>query len=219
MGEPFRLVLETAPPVEPVTTAVMKSFLRVDHSNDDTVIDNLIKGARKTCENFTGRVLITQTWTMYRDDWPDALDDELWEGLRIGPDRNTKSRALEIPKPPLQSITHVKTYDDSDTATEWDSSNYFVDTASVPGRLVARVGQTFPVTTRAANGIEIQFVAGYDDDGTSSPDYLPNIPQDVLEGIKQMVAHLYENRGDEPEIAMKQSGARLLWTPSKVMRL
>jgi len=201
MPEPLRLTLTAPPSVEAVTLAEAKAFLRVDISDDDALIAALVAAARGACERFTGRSLVTQTWTLFRDDWPGSV--------------------IEIPRPPLLSIVHVKTYDDTDTATVWPASNYLVDTASEPGRLIARTGAALPEATRAAAGIEIRFVAGYAPDESVSPsDLVGNIPGDLLEGIRRLVAYLYENRGEcGADEAAALSGATLLWRPYRMMRL
>ena len=202
MPEPLRLTLTAPPSVEPITLAEAKVFLRVDISNDDALIVALVTAAREACERFTGRVLVTQTWTLFRDNWPGRA-------------------AVEIPRPPLLSIVHVKTYDDTDTATVWAASNYFVDTASEPGRLIARTGVALPEATRPAAGIEIRFVAGYAADESGSPsDLVGNIPGGLIEGVRRLVAYLYENRGEcGANEAAALSGATLLWRPYQVKRL
>ena len=45
-----RRTIATAPSVEPVTTAEMKTHLRVTQSNDDTYIDSLVVAARQQAE-------------------------------------------------------------------------------------------------------------------------------------------------------------------------
>jgi len=202
MSESLRLTLTAPPSVEPITLAEAKVFLRVDISDDDALIVALVTAAREACERFTGRVLVTQTWTLFRDGWP-------------------VRSAVEIPRPPLLSIVHVKTYDDTDTATVWVASNYFVDTASEPGRLMARTGVALPEATRTAAGIEIRFVAGYAPDESASPsDLVGNIPGGLIEGVRRLVAYLYENRGEcGADEAAALSGATLLWRPFQVRRL
>lgn len=223
MPEPLRLTLTAPPSVEPVTLAEAKAFLRVDISDDDALIAALITAARGACERFTGRALVTQTWTLFRDDWPGSAGatNGVLEGAHSGPFVTGRGAAIEVPRPPLLSIVHVKTYDDTDTATVWPASNYLVDTASEPGRLIARTGAALPEATRTAAGIEIRFVAGYAPDESASPsDLVGNIPGDLLEGIRRLVAYLYENRGEcGADEAAALSSATLLWRPYRMMRL
>ena len=97
-------------------------------------------------------------------------------------------------------------------ATTWDAGNYFVDSAREPGRLVARRGRSLPLPTRAANGIEIRFLAGYGDDPA-------DVPEALRQGLLMLAAHLYEHRGEDPERAVQASGAFGLWRPYRVLRL
>lgn len=223
MPEPLRLALTVPPPVEPISLAEAKAFLRVDVSNDDALIGSLVTAARDACERFTGRALVAQTWTLFRDDWPGGarMGAHLTEGPQTGPVATARGTVLEIPKPPLLSIEHVKIYDDADTATVWPTSNYLTDTASEPGRLIVRAGAALPEATRTAAGIEIRFVAGYAPDDSASPiDLVANIPGGLVEGIRRATAYLYENRGEcGTDEAAALSEASLLWRPYRVMRL
>ena len=212
--QPLRLSRTTEPTGEPIDAEAMKDFLRVSGTDEDTLISALIVGARRQAEQFLGRSLMTQTWTMYLDFWPRVSAGGWWDGVRDGAitDLSQGARQLDIPKPPLQSITSVKTYDDADVATTFASSGYFVDATSEPGRIVLRAGQAAPTGVRVANAIEVIFVSGYGAEGD-------DVPEDIVEGIKRMVSHLHENRGDEPDVAMKSSGAASLWGPHRIVRL
>ena len=216
MREPLRLTLTAAPVGPPVGLDEVKAALRLDDDQtlEDALVAGLIRSAAAACEAFTGRALITQTWTLNRDAWPGAAaEPELREGLIQGPSAAAAPRYLELPKPPLQSIVHVKTFDDADAETTWAAASYFTDTASLPGRLVARVGQVFPAPARAANGIEVRFNAGYGSDPT-------DLPESLRQGILQTIAHLFENRGEAaPETALHASGAAALWRPYRVLGL
>ena len=95
---------------------------------------------------------------------------------------------MVLPRSPVVSVTHIKTYDDSDVATTYAASNYYVDNAREPSRVVLRTGETFPTALRVANAIEVEYVSGY------SSQY--NIPEPIKLGIMQHIAFLYEHRGD-----------------------
>ena len=64
------LNLITPPAVEPVTLADAKAHLKVDTTDDDALITALITAARARAEWHTGRALITQSWTLWLDAWP-----------------------------------------------------------------------------------------------------------------------------------------------------
>lgn len=188
------LSLVIAPASEPISTAEAKTHIRVEHSADDTLIGNIITISRQAAELYTGRAFITQTWNMFLDHWPLEHKTPWWNGVRDLPvDYYTSNTSIEMPLAPLQSITHIKTYDDADSATTFASSNYFVSAYSgmdaKKGRITLRDGSTWPTYTRNADGIEIQFVAGY---GSSSTD----VPMQIRQAILEEIAFRYENRGD-----------------------
>jgi uncharacterized phiE125 gp8 family phage protein len=163
------LTLVSGPDVEPITTADAKSHLRVDTAADDDYIDLLITVARRTVEYWRNEALITQTWKLVMDAFP-------------GEDR------LTLPKPPLQSITHVKYTPKDDSLTTFSSDSYIVDTDSDPGRLVLKSGESWPGDTlQIVNGVEITFVAGYGDAAS-------DLPEELVHAMKLMVGHWYENR-------------------------
>lgn len=220
MTEPLRLTLVTAPAVYPVSLNEAKAHVRVEDDQviEDATVTAQIATAAEACERFTGRALISQTWTLHRDEWPTAWQagpGTNWDGVREGAisDLSSAARALELPKPPLQQVIHVKTYDDQDNAVVLPATSYFVDAASEPGRIVLRNGAAVPAITRTANGLEIQFVAGYGDDPH-------DVPEQLRLGMLHLIAGLNENRGDSPIGAViTQSGAANLWRPYRVLRI
>jgi len=54
----------TAPAVEPLAAEEVKLFLRIEHDEDDDIIDMLIVTVREAAEAWTGRSLITQSQRM-----------------------------------------------------------------------------------------------------------------------------------------------------------
>lgn len=171
--------LATAPTVEPVTLAEAKTHARVDTSDDDTYISNLIQIARQYVEQITNRALITQTWDWYLDGFPFSSYD-----------------ALIVPKPPLQSVTHIKYTDSIDgTLQTWSSASYDVDTDSRQGRIYPVYQGDWPTDVRDhPKAVIIRFVAGYADSGASPIDLADNVPVEIKQAILLLVGHLYENR-------------------------
>jgi len=181
--------LTVPPAAEPVALADVKAQARIDTTADDALLTATITAARQWVENYTGRAIINQTWQMALDLWP-AASGEWWDGVREGPISGLdRVSFISLPRPPLVSINSVTYYDNTDTPTVWPSSNYFVDTIRQPGRLTLRLGATWPVPSRLANGIIIDFIAGYGTDGTA-------VPQVIKTAISQLVTHWYEHRGE-----------------------
>lgn len=181
------LVRTTEPASEPVSLSEAKAHLRVGVSDDDSLISGLIVAARNAAETYTRRSLITQGWTLWLDQFP-ASDLDWWDGMREGASAITVRRHIMLPRSPLQSVVSVTTYDDADTGTVMAASQYFVDTAAVPGRLALRNNAVWPVPGRAANGIKIVFTAGY---GLAS-----DVPAALRQGMLAHIAMLYQHRGD-----------------------
>ena len=69
-----KLALSAAPATEPITLTEAKLWLKVDDSTDDDLITALIIAARQACEDYTHRSLITQTWQMTLDRFPNGCD-------------------------------------------------------------------------------------------------------------------------------------------------
>lgn len=162
------LLSVTPPSEEPITLDQAKNHLRVDIEDDDGLIDSLIKVSREYAEAVTGRALITQTWKMYLTDWPEE-------------------DYIELPYPPLQSISSITYEDYNGTVTTWAATHYKVDTYSEPGRVVLAYDDTWPTATlNVSNPICITFVCGY-----GTPD---DIPESIKAGMKIDLSDLYDNR-------------------------
>lgn len=219
MPETLKLKLVTEPQNQPFSLNEAKAFLKLgdDDIADDALIMALLRAAVRHVETFTGRALITQTWRLTLDRWPSRslLDDQLWEGVREAAELVEATNFIEIPKPPLRSVTSFKVFDTTDTGAEVASTVYFVDTEGEPGRVGLRFGQVWPSTTlRPHNGIQIAFVAGYGDDANGVPD-------DILAGLRLLLAHFYENRAvcdQATNLALPMTAKEVL-RPYRILRL
>jgi len=160
------LIEVTAPSAEPVTTAEVKAFLRVDGSDEDTLIAALAVAARDAVEADTGRSLITTTWDYTLDRWPTA-------------------RRVAVPRVPLVSVTSITTYDVDNAATTFGAADYRADTAH--GVIALDDGASWPTDLRAVAGIVIRYVAGY---GAAGSD----VPQGLRMAILRRAAYDFEHR-------------------------
>jgi len=183
--------------IEPEPLAIELSDLRLrlgiesSDTTDDTLLSGLTLAAQSYLRNLLGIEFSDSTWTVSYDCLP-MRSDRWWDGIREGAvsDLYGEQRYLECPVSPLQSVTSITFYDTANNPNVVDSSIYYVDTLSNPGRAVLNFGQTWPSNVlRPAAGIEIVFVAGY---GTSDP---LAIPADLREALLAMVAYLFEHRG------------------------
>jgi uncharacterized phiE125 gp8 family phage protein len=160
----------TEPTEEPLLLDdTLKKHLRVEDSEDDDLIAQYIRASRLHCENFQGRKYITQTWDLYLDAFP-------------------STGYIEIPMPPLQSVTTLKYKDSSGTLQTWTSTNYIVDVVSEPGRIALAYGISWPTTYSEVQAVQIRFVCGY---GLSA-----SVPTHIKQAMMLKLADLWENRGD-----------------------
>lgn len=175
--------LITPPAIEPLTLAEAKEHLKIDHGDEDTYISGLIAASRTYAERYTKLALIEQTWQWMLDRWPGGSVSDLETYLVPGTTRARKF--VEVPFGRIISVTSITTFDEDDTPTIWDAANYYVATSQ--NRIYRRIGQTWPVVARSAEGIEIIYKAGY---GVAASD----VPDPIKQGLKQLIAHLYANR-------------------------
>jgi uncharacterized phiE125 gp8 family phage protein len=138
------------------------------YASDDALLTGLIQAAREWAEGYTNRAIITQTWELVLDDWPSG-------------------DYVDIPLPPLQSITDIKYKDTAGTESTLAATNYITDTDSFLGRVVLAYGCSWPSgTLYPAAGIRVRFVAGYG--------LAVSVPQRYKQAIMLLAAYWYENR-------------------------
>lgn len=162
------LTLVAEPATEPIDTDdELKTHLRIDHNEEDDLLDGLVEAARKTFEEMTHRALITQTWRYTLDAWPDG-------------------RIIALPRPPLQSVSSISYVDEDGNESTWGASNYVVDVAG--GRIALAASANWPsVSLYPIGAIRITYVAGYGAAGSA-------VPRQMRQAIKLLVGHWYENR-------------------------
>lgn len=186
----------TPPLVEPIQLIDAKAHLRVDISDDDDLIAALITAARDWCENYTGRSLITQEWLLQLDGFPGVYQPYSLTGILrqppysfIGVSPQNPYISIDLPRPLLQSVKSIKYYDQNNTLQTLDPATYYIDAVSEPGRIAPAPGQYWPATVFRMGAIQIDYLAGYSDDSSK-------IPVQLIQAMKLVIGHLYENRED-----------------------
>ena len=174
----MRLVLVTAPSVEPVTLEELQTHLRADTSDnaDDDLLISIQQAAREHVEHITRRALLTQTWDYSLDAWPDG-------------------NAIVLPLGNLQNAVAtapVVTWLDADgtsTTLTW-VTDYLVQTAGDQCGVIALpysgawpTGTLYPVAP-----ITVRYVAGWTTAAL--------VPASLRAAVKLLAADLYEMRGE-----------------------
>ena len=163
------LSIVTQPATEPLTVAEAKSHLRVDITDDDTIIGEYISTARVFAEGVTRRAFVAQTWDYTLDRFPLA--------------------AIKLPIQPVTSVSYVQYVDatgSTQTFTEGtspDVAKYDVFTDGPRTTIVPKYNQVWPDTRDHPNVVTVRFVAGYS-----------TFPADLKTALRLLVGHQYENR-------------------------
>lgn len=189
------LTLITPPAAEPVTVADAKLDLRVTLSDDDALISALITAARQYAEKYTRRQLVTATWLYSLDAFRSAIYGPGYDTFRSAAtlpqtlgsfpfgSLNYPWNVIDIPLPPLQSISSISYTDTAGTVQTLDPSTYLVDTHTEWGRISPAFGMTWPPTRAVINAVGITFIAGYS-----------TVPAAICQAIKLLVNHWYQHR-------------------------
>ena len=150
-----------------VSLSEAKAHLRIDSSDEDTLITSMITAATETCEQITGRAIMPQTWALTLDEFPSVI---------------------ELTRVPVASITSLKYTDTSGAQITLDSAAYRLrnvdDYASA--LIVPAYNAEWPDTLDDTDTVEVRFVSGYANAAA--------VPQPIKNWILINVASQYENR-------------------------
>ncbi|KKL72573.1 hypothetical protein LCGC14_2083560 [marine sediment metagenome] len=131
----------TQPSHEPVTLLEAKLYLRVTHSSEDAVIENLIRMARQEGETYHNHWWLRRTVTAKIDRFP--------------------AKEIRLPGPRLIGIDSITYVDVAGVTQTLATSVYDVDTSSEPGKITLAYNQTWPTIRGDHHGITIVYKAGY----------------------------------------------------------
>ncbi|MCU0871777.1 MAG: head-tail connector protein [Pirellulaceae bacterium] len=159
--------LKTAPALEPVTLAEIKRQANVVATDEDSLLAGLIQAARELVEEDITRALITQTWELVLHDW--------------------FADYVQIPKPPLQSVTSIQYYDTAGVLQTLPAAYYRVDTHRQPGVIWRDDDYTWPTVDDRPNAVTITYKAGYGDAAAS-------VPARAKQAILLLAGHWYLHR-------------------------
>ncbi len=186
------LSLVTPAAAEPVSEAQARVHARIGTPSQLEAEDILLKlqAARSDRESFTQRQFLTATWR-----------------LSLG---CLGRRIIELPKPPLRSVSWVKYYDLDNVQQTLASSNYVVTAPAGEragkGFIAFDPYYIFPNVYDRPDAVQIEFVAGYG----STP---ASVPASLRSAILLVFGELYANReeasgGSTPNI---RSADALCW--------
>lgn len=167
MSESYGIVQTVAPATEPITVDEVKRQAAITGTADDTYLGELIARIRTDCERVTERQLVSATYKLILDAWP---EDDI----------------IRLPKGPTQSVTSVKYYDPDGTLQTIDPTDYVAVLGGMYGRVCPADEEAWPETAERPGAIEVVFVAGY---GAAAA-----VPADIKGALRQAVAYCYQQR-------------------------
>lgn len=157
--------ITTQPTTEPVPLELARLHLRVDGTDEDTLISALITAARQYCERFCRKTFPVTTYKLTLDQFPCG------------------AHALEIPYPPLASVSGIVYTDTGGVSQTLSATYYTVDNQSEPGRLTPSWSRVWPIARGHTNDVAITFIAGS-----------ATCPQTVAQAMLLLIGHWYANR-------------------------
>jgi uncharacterized phiE125 gp8 family phage protein len=167
--------------VEPVDLAAAKRHLRedlVDHDNDADIA-GMITAARHSAEHRLQRTLITSTWQLTLDAFPDYCT-----GFKDG--------LIRLPMGRVLSITSIKYVNDAGTLTTLAADQYLADLTGDVARIGPAYGLSWPVARQQTAAVQVNYTAGY---GPAAAD----VPAPIASWIKLALGDLYEQRSRSAE--------------------
>lgn len=164
------------------TVEEIKEYLKVDHADEDELIEAIIKESVDWAEEYCWRSLAPTEFKAYFADWGDEL---------------------LIKRNPIYSVESIEYYDLTNTLQTWDSSNYMVISGRVPGKIQYAESTTLPSLYARDDAVVLTFKAGQAQE---------LIPQGIMSQIKKLIAYSYENREDRfIEGRLFSIAQKLLW--------
>ena len=169
--------ITTAPTSEPITLAQASDHLRVDSTEDQSYISDLISVAREYFDAVTGRSSAIATYVLTAETWEDLFNPTRRDNTIF-----YNGYVIPIYRTPLLSVTSVKYYaNGSNSLTTMSASDYRVITGAEPGRI--QLVDAPPSVDDRIDAIQITFTAGAD-----------TAPAMSKHAIRMLVANFYEQR-------------------------
>lgn len=164
------LKLITPPTTLAVSLAEAKLHLRVDGTDEDTLITSMLLAATEAAEQATGRALMPQTWELTLDAFP---------------------AAFQLTRIPVASVTILKYYDEAGVQQTLGTARYTLDNADDfgPAKVVPAYGDIWPTTRGQINAVALRYLAGWPD--------AASVPDSIKAWIKLQVGAMFENREAE----------------------
>lgn len=153
-----------------ITTAEAKAQLNITHDHQDSLIDAYILSAKQQIENYTSRSLNIYEVTATTIQW---------------------LRKIVLEQTPAKSDVVVQYYDEANSLTTLDASNYTVlNNESGEPMVYFHEFSDLPTVYDRVDAIVITYDVGY---------ATADVPEPFKQYVKLVVTHFYENRSDSAD--------------------
>lgn len=150
-----------------LTTATVKNYLRVSHSSDDSLIDDLVKAAILHIEHETGLSVFARTFKTVMRYFP-------------------SEREIRLNRFPITAVSSIQYNDQNGDQQTYSSSNYDVDINIKPGLIKLNKSSYWPVTDESVGNVIITFTTGYASEAA--------IPLQLRQAILLLTSFYYDQR-------------------------
>ena len=163
------LEIVDAPSTTPITLSEVKEQLRVESTDDDTMLTRLIAVAVAYTDvrGALGQAMITQKWAQWVD--------------------STPPQTVNLILGPVQGVNAVKYYDTDGNLQTDTLGNYEVFGTQFATQISPKDGFSWPVAQDRQDAIKIEYEIGYGDATT-------DVPQTIRHALMLLVGHWYDNR-------------------------
>lgn len=174
----------------PVPLALLKQLLRIEHNEDDLVLEVYRDAAVAYVETETSRILAAKTLEHRLDAWPWPAGDWPWNGL-------CWPWQIDIPAAPVRDVRSVSYLDENGTEQTVDDADWVWDRTTTGAMVRFADGWSPPLLATGRTGVlRVQFDAGYDapEGGTGTgidPEFA--LPRHAKPCVLLLAAHWYEN--------------------------
>ncbi len=142
------LKLISDPVAMAVTIEEARTAARINGTDHDAELEMHVRALTETVEHETGRAIISQTWRLTLDGFPDAI---------------------RLPAPPVASVTSVKYIDPDGVLQTLEPADYTVDTELEPAFITPAPGCAWPETDDRINAVTVVAVCGYGPTAATTP--------------------------------------------------
>jgi uncharacterized phiE125 gp8 family phage protein len=157
----------TRPTAELVTLDTLKRWLSIDHSDDDELLGQMLRGAiaRIDGPQGIGYAMMRQTWRKSKDFF---------------------TACILLPGAPVKDIVAISYINPNGQQETLPEDSYHLDADSEPARVTPAIGRAWPATARLNGAIKIDYGLGEAD--------AKEVAADLIDAVAMIVAHRYHNR-------------------------